>query len=98
MDVGGDGGRKQAGAWVSGLQAATKFSGGDILVDRSKEVDAGALGLGQSEWRELRFAQGKLGTADHNPLGKREQANGRAPAAQIKEAVGAGEDVEGCVW
>ena len=72
MDVGGDGWGKQSGAWVSCLQAATKFSGRDVLVDRGEQVDAGALGLGQIERRELGFAQGELGTADYNPLGNRE--------------------------
>jgi len=98
LDVGCDSGVKQAGAKVSGLQAATEFGGGSFLVDRCEQVDSRSLGWCEGERRELSFAQGKLGSADHDPLGKREQAIGRAPTAQVKEAVGTGEDVERCAW
>ena len=96
MDEGGDGGGEQAGTGVSGVQAAAKFGGGYILVDGGEEVDTGALGLAEGERRELGFGKREFGTADDDPLGEREQAAGRAPAAEVKEAVGSGEDEEGC--
>ena len=96
LDVVGDGGGEQAGAGVSGLQAAAEGGGRDLLVDCGEQVDAGALGGSEGERRELGFAEGEVGPADHDPLGQREQAIGRAPAAQVEEAVGPGEDEEGC--
>ena len=75
LDVGGDGGREQAGAWVAGAQAAAKVGGGDIFVDGGEEVDAGALGgsegeLGASE--EL-GREREVGAADDDPVGEGEE-------------------------
>ncbi len=54
LDIGGDGGRKQARAWIASAQAAAKFGGGDIFVDGREQVDAGALVGVQSELGRLR--------------------------------------------
>src|ERR1017187_9832369 len=96
LDVVGDGRGKQAGAWISGVQALAEFGGGDVLVHGGEEVDAAALRGGESEWREEGFGEREFGTADDDPLGEGEELRWRAPVAQREEAVGAGEDEEGC--
>jgi len=95
-DVGGDGGREQAGARVAGLEAAPEAGGGDLLVEGGEQVDSGALGGGEVERRDLGLAERKVGPADDDPLGQREQAIGRTPAAESEKAVGTGKDEEGC--
>ena len=96
MDVGSDGGRKQAAAGVPCVEAVAEFGGGDILVDSGQEVNTGTLRGRESEWGELGFGQRKFGTADDDPFGEFEQPIRCAPAAKVEEAVGAGEDEQGC--
>jgi hypothetical protein len=95
-DVGGDGGREQAWAGVSGLETAAKAGGGDLFVEGGEEVDTGALCGGEVERRDLGLAERKVGPADDDPLGHREQSIGRTPAAESEKAVGTGEEEEGC--
>ena len=75
-------------------EAAAEIGGGDVLVEGGEEVDAGALGGGESERGELGVGEGEFGAADDDPFGQGEEAVGRAPAAEVEEAVGAGEDEE----
>ena len=95
LDVGGDGGGKQAGAGVAGEEAAAELGGGDVFVDSGEQVDAGALAGREGELGELSFGEGEFGAADDDPLGEGEQLVGLAPAGKGEEAVGAGEDEEG---
>ncbi len=54
LNVGGDGRWEKIWAGVSAVEAATEFGGGDVLVDCGEQVDAGPLGGGESERRQLR--------------------------------------------
>ena len=48
-DVGGDRWRQEIGAGVAGGEALAEVGGGDVLVDRVEEVDAGLLGWSERQ-------------------------------------------------
>ena len=96
LDVGGDGGREQAGTRVAAVKAVAEVGGRDILVDRGEEMDAGALGGGERKGCELGFGEREVGAADDDPLGHREEVVWFAPTAQGKKAVGSGQGEEEC--
>jgi hypothetical protein len=94
MDVIRNGGREQADAGICGTEAETEVGGGDLLVDGRQKMDASALDGSEGKRGELRFGEGKVRSADDDPLGEFEQAAGRTPTTEFEKAVRSGEDKE----
>ena len=104
-DVGGDGRGKPGvevragnGIGCGGVEVLAEAGGGDVLMEAGEQVNAGALGRRQGEFRAVEELgrEREVGAGDDDPLGEGEQLGGRAPVAQGEEAVGASDCEEGC--